>query len=293
MAGRCRRLALMVLGSVALSSGLATAQAPEGTRIVDHLRETPGPPWRTSSSAHFHLHVEQHPWLEANATGLLDSLELAWTNAVARIGDPAIEEPIAVFVTTSRTRLGPYAGPRARAVAMASRADGNVIIFAHNDTVRAFTRHEVMHIVAAHRWGRVAPGRSWLVEGLATWADGRCRDASIYAVARDQLALRPLLTARELVTQWDRLRDEKRDVAYALAASLVDFLWETRGREFVRHVWRGIEDPLARSPLAELAAPGSAFGAADITNAWRDHVKRRAGNQPGVDPAIFARFGCG
>lgn len=117
---------------------------------------------------------------------MLDSLEVAWTSAVALLASPVADEPRAnVFVTATTTR---FQVPPATKGATTRSSDGaDVIILVRNDSVRAYVRHEVMHLVSRRAWGRPSASVAWLIEGLATFVDSTCQTSTINVAARDFL----------------------------------------------------------------------------------------------------------
>jgi hypothetical protein len=253
------------------------------TMTLDTLIHTRGPAWIDRESRHFHLYRE-HPAGEGDVTALLDSLEEAWRHAVTLLDAHIADTPrTTVFVTRSRTRFTGAMPPVAKGLAT-HLPGGDVILLVQNDSVRAYTRHEVMHLVARRAWdGGAVP--TWLVEGLPTYADGRCQRSTIIAVARDLLRARPTLTATALQRRFMDMLYTDRYASYVLAGSLVDYLWSSRGREGVRRLRQG------RDSLEEASMLPGAGGA--LTREWRTHVSRVAADASGLDSAAFRRAGCG
>lgn len=254
---------------------------------LDVMRTSAGAPFRRFQSRHFELYAE---YGEPTASRMLDSLEEALTHAYAFLGAPMNDPaPITVFVTASRTRFPLVLTPTNKG-ARVKRADGrDVIVLVVNDSVRSYARHEVMHVVGFRAWGgqRVPP--EWMAEGLATYADGLCQGVPIVAVARDLLRQSPTLTVAELTQQFRARTDVDRHGSYVLAASLIDYLWQTRGRDGFKRIWQGI-DSLPTGADSRLG-----FGTADatLTRAWRAHVERVAAMRTGLSPTALQRFGCG
>jgi hypothetical protein len=158
---------------------------------------------------------------------------------------------------------------------------GALVLLIHNDTIRAHIRHEVMHAVSYQTWGW--PKDRWVGEGVATWAEGRCQEVSVIAVARELLRREPALTASEFVTTFNARAEFHRHSAYALAASLVDFVRERDGLEGLQKMWR----------TGEISASAESRSHEDITSSWRTFVERSAVGQPGPKTGAFERFGCG
>jgi len=283
---------LAAILSVASAAGAQQPPAPlrspasirPTTADLDTIRLTSGRAWRRTVSPHFVVYREQ-PVSGTSVTATIDSLEAAWTAAVTLLGRPVAETPRAhVFVTASRTRFAGFVPPEAKGVTTQLRTGDDIILMVQNDSVRLYSRHEVMHLVAVRAWGpsRAAP---WLVEGLATFADGRCQSSTVVAMSRDLLEARPALRAQDVVERFLDLVRTERGAAYVLAGSLVDYLWTSRGREGVHRLWMG------RDSLSENAIlPGTG---GELTRAWRMHVAQKAGATPGLSTASFLRAACG
>ena len=275
---------LLAIGSSTALSQSAESLVNPATMTVESLLRTRGPDWARRESPHFRIFAER-PTREEELARVADSLESAWRHARSLLEYGVEDDPRAtVLVTRSRTRFAGVLPEQGKGLSTALRPGGDVILLVRNDSVRAYTRHEVMHLVAFRAWGSQR-AEWWLTEGLATFADGTCQHTTISAVARDLLRAQPSLTATELQRRFVELWRADRAAAYVLAGTLVDYLWSTRGREGVRRLWQGADSLDERSML-----PGAG---GELTRGWRAHVERSAGNAPGVDQASFRRAGCG
>ena len=275
---------LLALGGVPARSQRGVPRLDSTTTTVDSLLRTRGPAWDLHQSPHFRIFAER-PIVEGELARIADSLESAWRHARSLIEYSIDGQPRAtVLVTRSRTRFAGLVPKEGKGLYTQLRADGSVILLVRNDSVRAYSRHEVMHLVAFRAWGSPRSGW-WLSEGLATFADGTCQHTTIAVVGRDLLRAQPTLTATELERRFIELWRADRATAYVLAGTLVDYLWATRGREGVRRLWQGSDSLDERSVL-----PGAG---GELTRGWRAHVERTAARTPGLDAALFRRLGCG
>jgi hypothetical protein len=121
-------------------------------------------------------------------------------------------------------------------------------------------RHEIMHALTLMLWGMHRTG-SWLSDGVATWAGGRCQGHSVDAVAAGFLrdgTLQPLGRLAEHFWTTDELH------GYITAGSAVGFLARTRGPQAVRLLW-GIVLPTGTHPLGP--------GGEELEAAWRRHLE--------------------
>lgn len=264
---------------------------------LDALLRASGATWRRDVSRHVALYTEAEAVDDGPSTerapprpgrlgpaALLDSLEAAWGHAVALAGAaPADTAPLAVVVTARWDRFPNLLAPSARGLAYVG--DGRAspfILLVHHDSARAYTRHEVMHVVASRVWG--PPASQWVAEGVATWADGRCQGASVLAVARDQLRAELGLTAAGLSARFALGAGAAlgpRHTAYVLAASFIAFVDATAGRDAVRAAWR--------TGVAGTEGPDDSAR----TAAWRRYVERAAADEPGLPPGALVQGGCG
>ena len=256
-----------------------------GTVALDTLRQTSGPGWRHGQSRHFVVYLEE-PVDATSLKATTDSLESAWVASVTLLGQVVPELPLVyVFVTRSRTRFAGLVSPEAKGLTTRLRGGDDVIILVRNDSVRSYTRHEVMHLVSFRAWGSPGESGAWLAEGLATFADGRCQSSTVQAVSRDLLAARPMLRLHDVVDNFVPMWRTDRAVAYVLAGSLVDYLWFSRGRDGVRLLWT------KRDSLVDAGILPGAGG--EQTAGWRRYVARAAAGAPTLSPEAFRRAGCG
>ena len=279
-----RLAAALIVASRALAQPSGAPLLRPATADVEILRHTTGPSWRRGESRHFIVYREQ-PVSLTSLSATIDSLEAAWDAAVRLIGQSVAETAHAyVFVTASRTRFAGFVPPEARGLTTRLRSGDDVVFLVQNDSVRAYVRHEVMHLVSMRAWG--APrGGAWLLEGLATFADGKCQSATVLAVARNLLEARPQLRAQDVVEQFLEMARMERGATYVLAGSLVDYLWSSRGREGVHRLWAG------RDSLSDVGVLPGLGG--ELTAAWRTHVTRKAGSSAGLSPSALMRRACG
>ena len=248
------------------------------------LLATRGPKLEQLRSDRFTLYSEL-PSLQTKR--VLDSLNEAHAHATQLLSATISQsQPVAVIVTASRTRFSPLLSPSTKGY-RGRLADGSsFIILVVNDSVRPYTRHEVMHDVSFKSWGAAYEGGSWMSEALATFADGKCQGVPNIVVARDLLMQKPLLTIDELAKRFWDMTDIDRHGTYVLGASVIEFLWQTGGRESVRRLWQKGEWPRAAS------LSGSPF-ASNLSGRWRSYVASTAGDRPGLDAGRLRRNGCG
>jgi hypothetical protein len=248
------------------------------------LLSTAGPKLEQLGSDRFMLYSELP---RSQTSTILDSLQEAFAHSTALLGAELPEAtPVPVIVTTSRTRFAPLLSPSTKGFRGVLADGSSIIVLVVNDSVRPYTRHEVMHDVSFKLWGAAHEGGGWMSEALATYADGRCQNVPNIVVARDLLKKKPTLTMEELAKRFWDMSTLDRHGTYVLGASVIEFLWQSGGRETVRRVWQKGEWPSA-------SAPGGSPFAADLNSRWRSYVARTAGTRVGLDPDRLRRNGCG
>lgn len=187
-------------------------------------------------------------WLRRDATGfrvyfLVDSYPSRHQDSLIARLDPAVrhaerlinaaplEQPIDLFFVESREQMTRLIGGRATGFAQPS---ARAVFLMTNPFWRAFERHEIMHVVAGHAWGRNAPNMDWLVEGLAQAADGRCGKYSNTEVIQALAARRGWIPLPAVLTQFRAQSDLR---AYLQAAAFVEYLLPKVGPAALRDIW--------------------------------------------------------
>lgn len=271
--------AILLVAQSAEAQAAVLRHQPTGMAVG--LLRRAGPAWDSASSQHFLVYAERGQRPRYDIRALIDSLETAWRDGSALLESGVPDLPkITVLVTRSRHRFGPMMSPTNKGMTIDSESDAETILLVHNDTVRLYARHEVMHALSRRAWG--ASQHWWVMEGIAVVADGACLGSTSMAVARDALRAKPELTAGVFAQSFSALVREDRAGTYALAGSLVSFLLTRGGVPLVRRAW-------ALGPaVLDLDATS------DLTRTdWRTYVERAAVGQPSIRPDSLARFGCG
>ena len=281
MSSKSSFIAVAILLFARTVGGQAAVPGSTPTGIAVRLLQTAGPGWDSASSHHFLVYAEHGERPRYDIRALIDSLETAWRDGLAILESPEPDLPrITVLVTRSRHRFAPTMSPTNKGIAIAAQSDGETILLVHNDSVRLYARHEVMHTLSRRAWGGSPPW--WIMEGIAVVADGRCLGSSSMAVARDVLRAKPELTAGVFAKSFRDMVREDLASAYVLAGSLVSFLRARGGMPLVRQAWT-LEPDLIDLPATS-----------DLTRTdWRTYVERATVGQPGIRLDSLARFGCG
>ena len=179
--------------------------------------------------------------------------------------------PIDVFFIETRAQMDALVGLPVTGFA---QRDARAVFLVTNPEWRAFERHELMHVLAHHVWGAGVEPSAWIVEGLAQFTDGRCGAYTVDDVAHGLGRRSGFVALDTLVTRFRALNDL---TAYLQAASMVGYLYETRGLEGVRAVWQ---------QGTEALPPGFAAG-------WQRWLRTRAQPVPSGALDSISQKGCG
>ena len=265
-----RTLAFLILSA---PSALA-AQEPQGLArsALDHASFV----WVKQDAPHLRVYFVDGSYAAARRDELVKRAEAARRDDLKLLGAKAFELVIDVFFIESRAQMDSLTG--SPVTGLADRDAGAVFLVTNPDW-RAFEKHEIMHVLAHHLWGPASG--AWVEEGLAQFADGRCGEYTIHDVAHALAHESGYIPIDTLVEQFRKLDDL---TAYLQAASMVGYLYETRGREAVRAVWRDGVDAL---PKVTGQTP-SAFA-----ESWWKWVRDRAKPVPNDKRLAVSEKGCG
>jgi len=239
--------------------------------------------WQKLHSRHFVLYSDSGVTFPLSPKVLLDSLEEAWTHDTGLLGVRGLDQPpVTVVLVHSWQRFPRMLAPGSGGLMRREAKGGELIVLVHNDSIRAFTRHEVMHVVLYRFWG--PPNVAWVDEGIATFADGRCQEASVLAVARDLLRAEPGFAAADLDARYKTSAGPvlgRRHRAYVLAASMVSFVYARGGPEALRAL-----------RLDGIPPRDTASSADSLTVAWRNYVEHAAAGERGLSSETLDARGC-
>jgi hypothetical protein len=269
---------LVWLLAVALPSchGPDTSQPPAG--LARAALDNPGFAWTETSAPGLRVYFLPNSYAWQHRDSLVQATRRAREHDLGLLGADHFAAPIDVFYIESRAQMDSLVGYPVTGFA---HRDGRAVFLVTNPTWRAFERHELMHVLAHHIWGPAAEPSAWISEGLAQFADGRCAGYSNHAVARAIVEAQGAIPLDTLVWRFREFDDLS---AYLQAASMVGWIYESRGRDVVKEIWMsGLDALTARLGMS----PG------EITSGWRDWVGRTAARVPAADVAKIQDRGCG
>ena len=265
-----RTLATLLL----ITPGVLAANEPQGSARA--ALDNPAFTWVNQDTKHFRVHFAADSYPAAHRDELVERVEAARRDNLALLGANEFQPMIDVFFIESRAQMDSLVG--SPVTGLADR-DARAVFLVTNPEWRAFERHEIMHVLAHHVWG--PSSGAWIEEGLAQFADGRCGDYTIHDVVRALARADGYVPIATLVEQFRELDDL---TAYLQAASMVGYLYETRGREAVRAVWQNGVDALSKVA----GETPSAFA-----ESWWKWVRERAKPVPSDQLQIISEKGCG
>jgi len=166
------------------------------------------------------------------ARALADSVRVAYAHDWSLLGQPRIVRPLELVFVQSPDEVRQLAGRAATGLALPATQQAFFVVTA---TRLPALRHELMHLLAYQAWGPPAAPGTWLVEGLAIYADGaQCRHVPLLSLAASLREANQLLPVPTLATQFDTVYDVR---AYLEAGSVVEFVYEHYGRRQLEALW--------------------------------------------------------
>lgn len=233
--------------------------------------------WMRHNTPTLRFYYQADSFAAARIDSLAAAAEAARRLDLAYLGAREFGLPIDVFYLDSRAQMQALVGQPVTGFADRS---ARAVFLVVNRSWRAFDRHELMHVLSAHLWGPPADSADWLVEGLATFADGRCGGYPLDTLLAERARTGDLVPFDMVVARFRQLDDL---TAYLQAGSMVGHLYRSHGRDAVRDLW---ENGVARAPEV-LGRP-----VAKLEREWRAALAAT----PGLPPAVLERvwsYGCG
>ncbi len=257
---------------VCLASCARTPDEPQG--LARAALDNPSFTWSKREASRLRIYFADGSYPASHQDDLMTRVETAYRDDLEMLGVDTFDGVIDVFFIESRAQMDSLVGFPVTGFA---ERDARAVFLVANPDWRPFERHEIMHVLAYHAWG---PANSaWVEEGFAQFADGACGAYSVDDVAHALAEQSGYVPMDTLVARFRELDDL---TAYLQAASMMGFLYETRGRSAARAVWqRGVEG------LPEDETPAA------FADTWWQWVKTRARPVPADTLATIRDKGCG
>lgn len=234
-------MALLVGGSAAAFVGWGAIRSTHRpvSSTLDLIHRS-GFDWRTQETAHFLIHYQPGSFAEKQTSVLAAIQENAFSRVLELLGGGTFPRKIHVFAVESRAQMRALTGNEVNGTAI---PEEDSICFVFTERLQAGGAHELMHVLSFHRWGLAKPGRLWLNEGLACYADDRWWGWSLHAVAKHLRDTGHLLPLPQLMADFPSFSSM---VTYPETGSFVKFLYERHGRERLQQLWQA-DQPDVRS----------------------------------------------
>jgi len=234
--------------------------------------------WLSSYSDSIKIFYQENSFAERHRMMLLRSIKTAVDEVLALLDEPHNRALLNVFYLESRDEMAKIVG---HTYSGFSDWTGNGIFLVLNPEWRSFEKHEFTHIVTMGGWGYPHASSQWMIEGIAIYCDGWCRQYSIDEIAFHFLSNGQLPTPQELFNDFRSLGEVRAGIS---AASLIGFISHTYGMPKVRQLWLNGVENLEQELGDDLE---------QIENAWRFYLQNQIRENIEVDLDTIQKGGCG
>ena len=209
---------------------------------------------------------------------LLGSMRTTVDEVLKLLNEPRYESVLNVFYLDSRDQMkrivgSPYSG--------FSDWSGNGIFLVLNPEWRSFEKHEFTHAITMGVWGDPDATSRWMIEGIAVYSDGWCREYRVDEIAFHFFSNDQLPTLRELFDNYVRLGEIRAGFS---AASFIGYIHKTYGMRMVRRLWTEGTKNLDELLRGELDV---------IERSWKIYLERNVRKDIHVDLDAINKSGCG
>jgi hypothetical protein len=268
--------AALLTCSPARSAGIDWSEAPTGLE-QQALADTHFV-WRTFRGEAVRVHYMPDSFAARHVVALTRSADAAVRRAREIVGVEHYDRPVDTFFFNTRDELVAFLG--VPATGYADWRSSSVFLVC-NPTWRAFDTHEITHVLSLNLWGEPLEPVWWIREGLSVYADGRCRDHAVRALAAEYLRRGELPHARDLIHHFQQVGELP---GYLGSGSFVGFLYETYGRDAVKQVWQKGGDAIEEVLKTRL----------DVLDArWRESLRGAGESIPPEEWKTVLDRGCG
>ena len=228
--------------------------------------------WTHYNSTNFKLHAQKEVRSETNLKSLASNME-AIQNELLRLLNQTEVQKLEFYFLKDRATLSSYTGYPANGY---TDTEKGIIYFVDKDPFHLPLRHEIMHALSWRLWGH--PKQLWISEGIAVFASGTCGGYNLHNLANALGREKKLIDFQKLTDSFD-LRPLEPSLQ---AASMVKFIYELKGAEALRKVWKvgwmNVEAAVGLTPV-------------ELENAWKKHIGQEKFRDP-VDWTQIRSAGC-
>lgn len=234
--------------------------------------------WLSSSSNGIRIFYQKESFAEKHRMMLLRSVKTAVDEVLKLLDEPAYESLLNVFYLESRDEMKringrPYAG-------FADWTASGIFIVV-NPEWRSFEKHEFTHVVTMGVWGPPDVTSRWMIEGIAVYSDGWCREYTVDEIAFHLLSIDQLPSLQELFDDFAHLGEIRAGFS---AASFIGFIRNTFGMTKLRNLWFNGVGNLKEVLDDDLD---------QIENSWKLYLKQNVRKDIQVDLDTINKLGCG
>jgi hypothetical protein len=263
---------------VALVGMVMAALPARGQDLVRKALEDSTFVWGSSQSDGIRIYYQKGSFAEQHRTMLLRSARVAVDEVHPSLGASALERPFHLFYLESREEMERIVGQPVTGLA---NWGANGVFVVVNPSWRSFEKHEISHVFTMGRWGTPHDSSRWMIEGIAVYADGWCREYTVDEIAFRFVADSELPPLPELFANYRTLGEIKAGI---YAASVIGFIRDAYGTDALRAIWRD-----GTGNLTELLGAS----ADEIEASWKRYLKARVREDIEVDFEAIDDLGCG
>ncbi len=267
---------ILSLGCAAAWADNTESVAPEPQGLARAALDNQSFEWIRRDAPHLRFYFAAGSFPAAHQDSLIQRCVVARRDILRRLGGAQFSPPVDIFFIESREQMKSLTG--LGVTGLAAREE-RAVFLVNNAGWRSFERHELMHVYAYHIWGEASS--AWVEEGLAQWSDGVCGGYTNHDVAHALAEPHGYVPMDTLVSRFRELDDL---TAYLEAASMMGYIYETKGRTAAQAVWlRGVD--------ALQTVTGESPDA--FARSWWQWVSARARPVPKNELETIVKKGCG
>jgi len=256
--------------------GVPSTGTPEPQGMARTALDNKSFQWIKRDAPHLRFYFADGTYPAAHQDSLMHRAVAARRDILKRLGVVQFDPPVDIFWIESREQMKALTG--LAVTGLAARAE-RAVFLVNNAEWRSFERHELMHVYAYHIWGEASG--AWVEEGLAQYSDAHCGGYTNHDVAHALAGPNGYVPMDTLVARFRELDDL---TAYLEAASMMGYIYETKGRTAAQAVWLRGADALQ-------AVTGEAPEA--FAKSWWRWVSAKARPVPKNELDVIVKKGCG
>jgi hypothetical protein len=248
------------------------------TGLVEQALDNPDFKWNSIRSDKVILYYQPGTFAGRHRQVLLRSAEIAISEVLEFMNEPEYKRILHVFYVGSREEMNKLVGRTYTGLATWT-ASGVFLVC--NREWRAFDKHEIAHVLTMGMWGAPDSTSRWMVEGVAIYNDGWCREYSVDEIAAELLSQNKLPSLGSLFTNFRELGEINAGI---YAASFIGFIRETYGADAVRKMWKNGTGGIKELPESSTD---------QLEESWKTYLLNKVGDDIDVDLETINDKGCG